>query len=136
MIEYGMFFLMQDGIQPVWEDPSNINGGVLSWRVETKAAYTHWKETVIHYIANSIFTNFDTNSLITGICISPKRNFNIIKMWTNKMIDYTKLKYATTLSMADQKAMFKLHRNSIEKDKLKDGSSGGGGSGQPHKFYR
>ena len=120
MIEYGMFFLMQDGIAPVWEDSHNINGGVLSWKVENKVAYQHWVETVIHFISNNLLTNYDTNGIINGVCISPKRNFNIIKVWINKMVDYTQFSYARSLRMAENKAIYKSHRNNIEKDHQKD----------------
>ena len=120
MIEYGMFFLMQDGITPVWEDPKNINGGVLSWKVENKIAYHHWTDTVIHFISNNLITNYDTNGIINGVCISPKRNFNIIKIWINKMVDYTTFNYARSLKMTESKAIYKSHRNNIEKDQQKD----------------
>jgi translation initiation factor 4E len=120
MIEFGMFFLMQDGVAPVWEDPQNINGGVLSWKVENKIAFKYWTETVIHFISNNLLINQDTNSIINGVCISPKRNFNIIKIWINKVIDYTQFKYSKTLTMAENKAIYKSHINNIQKDSQKD----------------
>ena len=124
MIELGMFFLMQDGIKPVWEDPHNIHGGVLSWKVENKYASKYWTETVIHFISNNLLANYDTNTIITGVCISPKRNFNIIKIWVSKMVDYTKFIYAPTLTMAETKAIYKSHQNNIEKDQKKEHQSG------------
>ena len=32
----GMFFLMREGIMPIWEDPANINGGCWSCKVPKK----------------------------------------------------------------------------------------------------
>lgn len=123
MIEYGMFFLMLDGIAPVWEDNNNINGGVLSWKVENSNSAKYWQESVIHFIANSFLSNFDTNDLINGICISPKRNFNIIKIWLNKQIDYSQFQYAPTITMTKNKPIYKSHRNNIEKDNQKERDS-------------
>ena len=119
MIEYGMFFLMQDGITPVWEDKKNINGGVLSWKVENKTSYKHWVDTIIHFISNNLLSNYNTNEIINGVCISPKRNFNIIKIWVNKMVDYTKFQYAPSLNMTLNKAIYKSHINNIEKYNMK-----------------
>jgi hypothetical protein len=118
MIEYGMFFIMLDGIAPVWEDAHNINGGVLSWKVDTPASYNYWLDIAIHFIAQSILVDAADQRLITGICISPKRNFNIIKIWLNKQSDYTKFQYIPTLKIAAFKAIYKSHRNNIEKDIL------------------
>jgi translation initiation factor 4E len=119
MILYGMFFLMQDGIAPVWEDPSNINGGVLSWKVDNTLSYEYWLDIAKHYVSNNLFSDCSANDIVTGICISPKKNSNIIKIWINKTADYTKFAYAPTLILMREPAIFKSHRNNIEKDSMR-----------------
>lgn len=120
MIEKGMFFLMIDGIAPIWEDPKNKNGGVLSWKIENNKVYDFWIDSIIHYLSNQFITNFNTQNVINGICISPKKNANIIKIWLNDNMDYTQFHYGNNLKMASMKPIYKSHKNNIEKDQLKE----------------
>ena len=36
IIESSMLFLMRDGIEPMWEDPQNIDGGCWSFKLSKK----------------------------------------------------------------------------------------------------
>jgi hypothetical protein len=73
----GMFFIMKDDIFPNWEDPSNRMGGCLSFKVPSKNIITEWKSLLLHCISDNILTDDQIN----GISISPKKEFNIIKLW-------------------------------------------------------
>jgi len=75
----GMFFCMRDGIFPNWEDPDNRNGGCLSFKVSSVNILEEWNNLLLKCITDNILS--DNNNEINGISISPKKEFNIIKIW-------------------------------------------------------
>ena len=78
-ISDGMFFFMRDPIPPLWENHQNVRGGVYSIRVQKQ----HATETYISYTIACILGKLTTNpdNIINGVSVSPKKNFNIIKVW-------------------------------------------------------
>jgi len=85
----GMFFLMKNDIFPNWEDPSNRLGGCLSFKISSKNVIDEWKNIVLNCVLEGLFEN--DNDKINGLSISPKKEFNIIKIWFSETIDYKKL---------------------------------------------
>tara|TARA_Y100001958_G_scaffold159826_1_gene163552 strand:+ start:2490 stop:2966 length:477 start_codon:yes stop_codon:yes gene_type:complete len=75
----GMFFCMKEDIFPNWEDPDNRNGGCLSFKIPSVKIIEEWNELLLECINESILS--DNNDEINGISISPKKEFNIIKIW-------------------------------------------------------
>jgi len=88
IIENSMLFLMRDTIDPLWEDKENINGGCWSLKIPKGNIVDIWNNISIALLSESI-SNKDTIN-INGISISPKKNFCIIKIWTNKNINNIK----------------------------------------------
>lgn len=80
MINSGMFFLMRDGIMPMWEDGNNINGGFWSYKIPKKDSHIAWIDLSVALIAEQVSSIKDN---ITGISISPKKAFCVIKIWNN-----------------------------------------------------
>ena len=80
----GMFFLMKTDILPIWEDPKNRLGGYISFKIYSNNLVDIWNHLVKKCISENIFNN--NNNLINGISISPKKEFNIIKLWINEDI--------------------------------------------------
>ena len=76
-----MLFIMKKGISPVWEDPANRQGGCFSYKIANKSVYSIWKELTYLLVGESLSTNKDFVKQITGITISPKKSFCIIKIW-------------------------------------------------------
>ena len=83
LVKNCMFFIMRQGIMPTWEDPLNRNGGCFSYKITNKYVYEVWKKLTYLLVGESISTNKAFNDSITGITISPKKNFCIIKIWLN-----------------------------------------------------
>lgn len=81
LVENCMLFIMKKGIKPMWEDPRNRNGGCFSYKVPNKNVYKVWKDLTYVVIGESISKNVNFVSCVTGITISPKKNFCIIKIW-------------------------------------------------------
>jgi len=77
----GMYFLMRDNILPLWEDENNKNGGCWSYKVSKKEAAKAYRELSMHLISERICMKYP--NIITGISISPKKGFCIIKIWNN-----------------------------------------------------
>ena len=81
LIENCMLFLMKEGIKPIWEDPSNRNGGCFSYKVVNKNTVNVWKDLTYAVVGESISNKISFVNCVTGITISPKKNFCIIKIW-------------------------------------------------------
>jgi hypothetical protein len=81
IIKQCMLFVMRSGITPRWEDPRNKNGGCFSFKVVNKFVTSVWKLLFYSLCGETIFEKPIYNSFVTGITISPKKNFCIIKIW-------------------------------------------------------
>lgn len=81
LIKSCMLFVMKDGINPVWEDPKNRNGGCFSYKVSNKNVCDVWRELNYVLVGETIGNNSSFVKCVTGITISPKKNFCIIKIW-------------------------------------------------------
>jgi len=87
LIKNCMFFIMKEGIIPTWEDPQNRNGGCFSYKVLNKNVYEVWKELTYSVVGDFISHNHSFVSAVSGITISPKKNFCIIKIWMKDCIN-------------------------------------------------
>ena len=74
----GMFFMMRDPSPPLWESSQNIRGGCYSFRYQKKDAHDVYINCIISAMLGTL-TRVENH--INGITISPKRGFNIIKVW-------------------------------------------------------
>jgi hypothetical protein len=83
----GMFFMMRDPSPPLWESHQNIRGGCYSFRCQKKDASDIYLNYIIGAMLGSL-SNLDNR--INGISISPKRGFNIIKIWNTDANKYNK----------------------------------------------
>ena len=75
----GMFFMMRDPSPPLWESHQNIRGGCYSFRCQKKDAADIYLNHIIAAMVGSLSLSPDNR--INGISISPKRGFNITKLW-------------------------------------------------------
>ena len=82
-ITSGMFFLMKDGIIPIFEDINNINGGYWSIRITKKDAIEYWEKIIFYLCIDNLTINGDHDSKINGMSISPKINNCIFKVWNS-----------------------------------------------------
>ncbi len=75
-----MLFLMREGIQPIWEDEKNKNGGCFSYKINNRTVTNSWKN-LSYVLLGETLTSPELSQAINGITISPKKNFCIIKIW-------------------------------------------------------
>jgi hypothetical protein len=110
LVENCMLFMMRDGIKPAWEDPKNRNGGCFSYKVSNKNVYKVWKDLTYVVVGGTISKQSGFVNCVTGITISPKKNFCIIKIW---MTDCNNQNPATVTSdvkgLMPQGCLFKKH---------------------------
>lgn len=76
-----MLFVMRDGINPLWEDSHNKDGGSFSFKIDNNQVNELWQEMVYRLVGEDLFINENSVKKITGITISPKKNFCILKIW-------------------------------------------------------
>jgi hypothetical protein len=81
LVKNCMLFFMRDGITPVWEDPQNRHGGCFSYKIPNKSVCEVWRDLSYVLTGETISPQASFTSCVTGITISPKKNFCIIKIW-------------------------------------------------------
>jgi len=81
LIKNCMLFLMRDGINPMWEDPKNKEGGCFSFKVGNKYVGKVWEKLSYSIVGETITKNEKMLNIVNGITISPKKSFCIIKVW-------------------------------------------------------
>ena len=75
---------MKGEILPIWEDPDNVNGCYLSFKISGKDVLNDWNMIILNTITSDIYLKDHQN--INGLSISPKKEFNIIKIWTKDKV--------------------------------------------------
>lgn len=77
----GMFFLMREHIQPMWEDPQNAKGGCFSFKVNKPDVGEYWFQLGCKALGEVLAKKNDISDVICGISISPKRHYCILRVW-------------------------------------------------------
>ncbi len=89
------FFLMRDGVDPIWEDPHNRDGGCWSIKLtETHRNFNIWLKIAIHMLGETMFkdSSLDDKKIITGLSINLRNTTTtIIKIW-NSSTKYSSIK--------------------------------------------
>jgi hypothetical protein len=110
LVENCMLFLMREGIKPTWEDPKNRNGGCFSYKVSNKSVYSVWKDLTYVVAGNTISKQMSFVNSVTGITISPKKNFCIIKIWMTDCLNQNPSSVTTDVKgLSTQGCLFKKH---------------------------
>ena len=110
LVKNCMLFLMRDGISPVWEDPQNRHGGCFSYKIANKNVYEVWRD-LSYVISGETISNQGTfTSCVTGITISPKKNFCIIKIWMKNCTNQNpSIVTQDVRGLSSQGCLFKKH---------------------------
>jgi hypothetical protein len=109
LIKSCMLFIMRDGIVPTWEDPKNRNGGAFSYKVSNKTVVDIWKELTYVLVGDTISTNNSFTDCVTGITISPKKNFCIVKIWMTNCEHQNPQIVTNEIRLIPQGCLFKNH---------------------------
>ena len=110
LIKSSMLFVMKEGIAPMWEDLKNRNGGCFSYKVSNKNVCEVWKELNYVLVGETISSDASFVNSVTGITISPKKNFCIIKIWMTNCDYQNPTKVTTEIKgLLSQGCIFKKH---------------------------
>lgn len=79
----GMFFLMREYIQPIWEDENNKHGGCISFKLWKNEVVENWFELTGKVLGEVLLKKHkeDQWKKISGVSISPKRSYCIARIW-------------------------------------------------------
>lgn len=81
MVRNCMLFLMRENVHPTWEDPQNRDGGCFSFKVGNKTVPAVWTHLSYALAGETLAVNQMLMDSITGVTISPKKNFCVVKVW-------------------------------------------------------
>ena len=109
-IKRGMYFIMNKGIKPLWEDPTNIKGVYYSLKSNENIVYNDFLEISIGFITNSLLTN--NNEYITGISVTKKNKFHVIKIWLKQNVEFNINK---EYKLSNYEFICKSHQQSLSK---------------------
>lgn len=76
----GMFFLMKNSIQPIYEDKANRKGGYMSIKIQETKLNNIWLYLILDFISD----NLSNKNIINGLSINYKRKYFIMKIWIRK----------------------------------------------------
>ncbi|KAG0088607.1 Eukaryotic translation initiation factor 4E type 2 [Podila epicladia] len=114
------YHLFKQGVRPVWEDSTNINGGKWIVRLKKGLASRYWENLIMAVIGDQ----FEVGSEICGIVLSIRGGEDILSIWNQSAHEgRTNLKIRDTLKRilglpADTIMEYKTHN-----DALKDNTS-------------
>lgn len=110
LVKNCMLFVMKDGITPMWEDSKNRNGGCFSYKVSNKNVFEVWRDLTYVLVGDTISNNNIFVNSVTGITISPKKNFCIVKIWLSNC-DHQNPQVVTSevMNLIPQGCLFKKH---------------------------
>lgn len=110
LVKNCMLFIMRDGVTPMWEDQKNRNGGCFSYKVSNKNVFEVWRDLTYVLVGESISNNTTFVNSVTGITISPKKNFCIVKIWmTNCDHQNPTVVTCDVKNLSPQGCLFKKH---------------------------
>lgn len=109
LVENCMLFIMRQGVNPIWEDPKNRNGGCFSYKVLNKNVVKAWTDLTYRIIGGTISNGAAFVKSVTGITISPKKNFCIIKIWMNNCYHQNPTVVEPVKGLQAQGCLFKKH---------------------------
>jgi len=110
LVKNCMLFLMKEGIKPIWEDPKNRSGGCFSYKISNKCVYEVWKDLSYVLVGETISQQSSFVANVTGITISPKKNFCIIKIWMSNCVNQNpSIVTSEVKNMTSQGCLFKRH---------------------------
>jgi len=111
-LQNGMFFIMREDIFPTWEDPENREGCSVSFKVPASKLQDEWNNFVEKVLTEDILKDTDKYEEINGVSISPKREFNIIKLWLRNNVDnHTEFIKEYPIYITKERSITKKHLN-------------------------
>ena len=110
MVKNCMLFFMREGVNPTWEDPKNKKGGCFSFKVTNKHVASVWKNLSYLLTGETISNDPKFQENVTGITISPKKAFCIIKLWMSSIENQNPRMITSIEGLSSTGCIFKKHK--------------------------
>ena len=82
LVNKDMWFLMREGVPPIWEHEVNAQGGSFKFRVEGERLDNVWLTLAMFLVTENMCLRQEDARLISGISMSPKQHgFSTINIW-------------------------------------------------------
>lgn len=85
------YIIMRKGIEPIWEDPRNKNGGTLSIQIDHARGYDIWSTFILGMFGESLTENMNTINGISVSYISNMTNINTANLENKTSCTYIKI---------------------------------------------
>jgi len=105
-----MLFLMRKGVTPTWEDQANSKGGCFSYKIANKDVCEIWGKLSFSVMGETVSGDTKFLKKVTGITISPKRAFCIIKVWMGDMDFQNPRAIVDKIGLPTHGCLFKKHK--------------------------
>lgn len=100
------YIIMRQGIEPIWEDPKNANGGTFSIKMSHHNGYNVWSLFVMYMLTESLVSDMKYINGITVSCIS--NSYNVSTGTTQNEVKYTYLKIWDGMVGRDETQFIKI----------------------------
>lgn len=77
------YFLMKEGVIPLWEHVTNKNGGICSFKANIDDGVNMLTFLATMMVLGKITTDINDANDINGVSMSPHYNFMLVKIWCN-----------------------------------------------------
>lgn len=79
--KWGSFFLMRDGVPPLWEHPRNAPGGCISFTVPVTDTSTYMASSAFGVVSGEY--DFGDAVRANGVSVASKKGYSLIRIWTD-----------------------------------------------------
>ena len=86
------YIIMKKGIEPIWEDPRNSNGGTFSIKMNHSKGYDVWMTFMMYMLGNTLSDEMEQINGITASFIPDSNNFNGTNGSTGPQTNYAYIK--------------------------------------------
>ena len=85
------YIIMRKGIEPIWEDPKNSNGGTFTIKMAHSKGYDVWSSFIMYMLGETMCDEMQNINGITVSYISDINNFHNPNLQTNNSYTYIKI---------------------------------------------
>ncbi|XWV26511.1 translation initiation factor 4E [Tupanvirus soda lake] len=85
------YIIMRKGIEPIWEDPKNSNGGTFTIKMNHSKGYDVWATFMMYMLGETLSYDMQNINGITVSYISDAYNFNNNNSTSNNSYTYIKI---------------------------------------------
>jgi hypothetical protein len=78
------YIIMRKGIEPIWEDPRNRDGGTFTIKMDHSKGYAVWSRFVMYMLGETLTDEMEYINGISVSYISDQGGYTYIKIWDAK----------------------------------------------------